>query len=238
MLKHTMDIVLSTVNYLNPGQIPVIVGDQPIYALLKKIQWKMPSAYGEDKIVVWPGGLHQEMALWTLLGDILDGIGWDTLISEADIATPGVAKSLLKVSHLMRTRNAHQVTLLSLFILKMEAWNEYRDLPKSTMSYHEWTTKMSSESPTFGYWQLVMDLEKKVLMFVRAQRSKDFFLYIQSLKDLVPYFFALDHGNYARWTSVHIRDLCSLPESIHKGFCRGFWVLSKTKRRFSAIPVD
>ena len=238
MLKHTMDIVLSTVNYLNPGQIPVIVGDQPIYALLKTIQWKMPSAYGEDKIVVWPGGLHQEMALWTLLGDILDGIGWDTLISEADIATPGVAKSLLKVSHLMRTRNAHQVTLLSLFILKMEAWNEYRDLPKSTMSYHEWTTKMSSESPTFGYWQLVMDLEKKVLMFVRAQRSKDFFLYIQSLKDLVPYFFALDHGNYARWTSVHIRDLCSLPESIHKAFCRGFWVLSKTKRRFSAIPVD
>ena len=97
---------------------------------------------------------------------------------------------------------------------------------------------MSSESPTFGYWQLVMDLEKKVLMFVRAQRSKDFFLYIQSLKDLVPYFFALDHGNYARWTSVHIRDLCSLPESIHKAFCRGFWVLSKTKRRFSAIPVD
>ena len=83
-----------------------------------------------------------------------------------------------------------------------------------------------------------MDLEKKVLMFVRAHRAKDFFLYIQSLKDLVPYFFALDHGNYARWTSVHLRDLCSLPESIHRAFCKGFFVLSKTKRRFSAIPVD
>ena len=83
-----------------------------------------------------------------------------------------------------------------------------------------------------------MDLEKKVLMFVRAHRAKDFFLYLQSLKDLVPYFFALDHGNYARWTSVHLRDLCSLPESIHRAFCKGFFVLSKTKRRFSVIPVD
>ena len=35
-----------------------------------------------------------------------------------------------------------------------------------------------------------------------------------------------------------MRDLSSLPEPIHNAFCRGYWVLSRTNRRFSDIPID
>ncbi len=52
------------------------------------------------------------------------------------------------------------------------------------------------------------------LIFVRAHREQDFALYVESLKALVPWFFALDHQNYSRWISVHIRDMESLPASI------------------------
>ena len=52
-------------------------------------------------------------------------------------------------------------------------------------------------------------------------------------------FFALDHVNYDRWLSVHIRDMISLPKSIRDEFeTHNHWVISKSTHRFSAIPMD
>ena len=61
---------------------------------------------------------------------------------------------------------------------------------------------------------------------------------MESLKALVPWFFALDHHNYARWIPIHIRDMESLDASIHQEFeeC-GHWVVQKTTNRFSSIPI-
>ena len=50
------------------------------------------------------GGLHIEMALWNVLSDLLDGSGWTGALSEAGVASSGVADSFLKATHLTRTR--------------------------------------------------------------------------------------------------------------------------------------
>ena len=56
---------------------------------------------------------------------------------------------------------------------------------------------------------------------------------------MVPWFFALDHHNYARWIPIHIRDMESLPASILKEFEEnGHWVIHKTTNRFSSISID
>ena len=39
MIRHSMDVVKAAVQYLNPGQIPVLAMDQPLYALAKEVQW-------------------------------------------------------------------------------------------------------------------------------------------------------------------------------------------------------
>ena len=46
MLKHGMDTVQLTTEFLNPGQIPVLAMDAPLYALAKHIQWKWPETHG------------------------------------------------------------------------------------------------------------------------------------------------------------------------------------------------
>ena len=38
-LRHVMDRVREAVQFFNPGQVPVITADQPIYATAKQIQW-------------------------------------------------------------------------------------------------------------------------------------------------------------------------------------------------------
>ena len=57
-----MTLVQSIVQHLNPGQVPVLAADQPLYALAKQIQWSCPSSLGEDHLVIMFGGLHIEMA--------------------------------------------------------------------------------------------------------------------------------------------------------------------------------
>lgn len=62
---------------------------------------------------------------------------------------------------------------------------------------------------------------------------------MESLKEIVPCFFSLDHQNYARWIPIHIRDMQSLPTSIYQEFVEcGNWVVQKTKNRFSSMPID
>ena len=89
---------------LNPNQVPVITLDQPLFAIVKMIQWKWPETHGEDKHVVMFGGLHLEMALWNTVGDLLEASGWSTALTEAEVASPGVAESFMKATHLKRTR--------------------------------------------------------------------------------------------------------------------------------------
>ena len=51
------------------------------------VPWKWPASHGEQAYIVMLGGLHIEMALWSVLGDLLDGSGWTTALIEAEVAS-------------------------------------------------------------------------------------------------------------------------------------------------------
>ena len=76
---------------------------------------------------------------------------------------------------------------------------------------------------------------------MRAHREADFSLYVKAIKLILPWMFALDHPNYARWLSVHYRDMCELPTKhpdVYTQFMNGNFVVHKTKSLFSAIALD
>ena len=56
-----------------------------------------------------------------------------------------------------------------------------------------------------------MELELCMLIFVCSLCVASFAMYLDALTELVPWFFALDHTNYARWIPVHLRDMAELP---------------------------
>ena len=61
------------------------------------------------------------------------------------------------------------------------------------------------------------------------------------LTRLAPWFFAMDHSNYARWVSAHLRDmhtLSTMNPDIAAEFRVGKFVVNKTQRAFSAIALD
>ncbi|WAR11602.1 hypothetical protein MAR_025782, partial [Mya arenaria] len=155
-----------------------------------------------------------------MLGDWLENSGWTTALTNAEIATAGVADSFIKANSVSRTRHAHQVTACSLHCLLKNAYSEYCTSMNSDelLGYDEWMKQKSQDSAQFQFWTITLDLELKVLIFVRSIRSRNFRLYIESLKSLLPWFFALDHTNYARWLPVHVRDLEELQSSTQTAF--------------------
>ena len=130
-------------------------------------------------------------------------------LTDAGIATSGTANSFLKSSHLTRTRHAHQTTCVALHELQQQAFVFLAD----GESFEQWRKDMVKESPTFQYWDTILFIEISVLIFVRAHQEKNFPLYVEALESIIGNCFAFDYYNYVRWVSVHIRDMCSLPNN-------------------------
>ena len=104
MQKHVMLISKKATDFINPGQVPVIVGDCPLYLQQEQCQWKFPDEVGESTMVCFMGFLHIEMASQQCVGKLLAGSGWERMFSLAKGFTPGVAASLFGGSHVKRTR--------------------------------------------------------------------------------------------------------------------------------------
>ena len=245
MVKHGMDVIMKATEHVNPGQIPVLTVDQPLYAIAKEIQWSWPSMYGEEKYVVLMGGLHIEMSLLKVLGDWLDGSGWVAIMAATNVTTEGRADALLSGSHTSRSQWAHQVTAAALFFLQNEAFTAYKeDLVAEHLeakSFDEWCADMKIHHPQFLYWSQVLKLEILFLQFMRSQREGNFLMYVEALGSIIPWMFAMDHFHYARWLSVHVRDLVQLEHECPKvweEFRRGLFVTQKTSHKFSMMAHD
>ena len=107
---------------LNPGQTCVLGADKPLYAIIKLIQWQFPDTLGEDKMVVIMGALHIEDNMHLLIGKLQHDTRWDITLSQAEVLTSGRAQSSLDEHHIKRTRYAHQVSLVALYMLKQSAY--------------------------------------------------------------------------------------------------------------------
>lgn len=241
MIMHAFNVVNDAIDHLYEQQTPVIAMDQPLYALAKCIQWTWPESHGEKKVVVMLGGLHIEMNLLKLLGDWLKDSGWTAALVRSEITTRGRADSILKGSHVTRSRYAHQATAASLYILLQKAYKIISEKHQDMPPYDEWYNQQCQNQPQFKYWALTLDLELNYLEFVRSIREGNFDLYVQTMGQLAPWLFALDHTNYARWLPVHIRDMATLSDThpdVYREFSAGHFVIKKTSRVFSCISID
>lgn len=130
-----------------------------------------------------------------------------------------------------------QVTASALHILMKQAYQK----SGCEKTFDDWKNDCEQIRPQFKFWSIALRLELLTLSFVRSIRTADFALYKQSIKDLLPWFFALDHTHYSRWLSVHLADMLHLAETnpdIFDYFNKGMFVINKTKRKFSSIGID
>ena len=87
MIRHSLDVIQSAVAHLNPGQIPVVAFDQPLYAIAKQIQWQWSNSHGEKHYVIMFGSLHVEMTALKAIGKWLEDSGWTSALIQSGVAS-------------------------------------------------------------------------------------------------------------------------------------------------------
>ena len=91
-------------------------------------------------------------------------------------------------------------------------------------TYEDWRASRIKESATALYWFTVIDLQAMLFMFVRSLRESNCQLHFNTLIQMLPWFFALDHTNYARWLTVYIDDIKEIKKNsspLYTEFCKG-----------------
>ena len=105
--------------------------------------------------------------------------------------------------------------------------------------HFEWLKKEVSQM--CQYWYLILCLEIAILLYIRSLRESNFLLYVQTIRNMMKWFFAFNHFNYACWGSIHLYYLMtvhSLCPDVHAEFMKGNSSFTKTEIIFSRISPD
>ena len=234
-IKHAMELGMKSTGFLNLDQTSVLGADQPLYAIIKLLQWQYPDTLGEYNLVAIMGGLHIEDTMHAMIDKLSE---WVTTLFQAWVMTSGRAQSSLNEHHIEYTRYIPQVSLLFLCMLKQNAYLEYcANVMGPQMSFDMWD-QHSKTVPQFKFWSTVMDIKLLMTRFVRSLREVDFKLYVQAFDELCAWSHALDHSNYSHWPPVHVRNMVQLAEkhpNIHDEFMKGNFVVQKSAKKFSLM---
>ena len=74
----------------------------------------------------------------------------------------------------------------------------------------------SAVNPTMAYWLLYIKMVQVLLLFIRTTRENDWQLHLSAVRSMLPWFFAVDRINCARFGSIHWLEMISL-DKTHPG---------------------
>jgi len=119
-----------------------------------------------------PEALHIEDECQQMMGKMLQGSGWDTVLAQADVLSSGRTQSTLSDHHIKHTRHAHKVSLASLSLLIRDAYSQYSSTVQGPPeSLETWSKLQSADIDMFKYWSLVIEVELLMCHFVRSLPS-------------------------------------------------------------------
>ena len=58
------------------------------------------------------------------------------------------------------------------------------------------------------------------MAYIRAKREGEWLLHLAAIRQMIPYFFAAGHFNYARYGSYYLRSMSKLPQHVLDHFLK------------------
>lgn len=76
----------------------------------------------------------------------------------------------------------------------------------------------STSNHTMAYWLLYIEMVQVLLLFIRATRENDWQLHLSAVRSMLPWFFAADRVNYARYGSIYWLEMISMDRTHPRFF--------------------
>ena len=167
----------------------VFTNDQQLYRVAVNMTWWYPERF--RNFIPRLGGMHTLMNFVGAVGILMADSGLENILQTA---FGGVAHMLSGKKFPQNVRALRLLTeeLLRSVIVCLDGHESYSELITLLDNRAE-------RSRTTKLW--VSNLVKPVLlmmMFIRAEREADWPLHLWTIQEMMPYFFAAGHFNYAR----------------------------------------
>ena len=109
-------------------------------------------------------------------------------------------------------------------------------------SLYEQYCKDENNGPLKMFWNSYLEMVATLLSLIRATREGNWELHLECIKAVLPWFFAYDHTNYARFLPVYLVHMLELPDTHPEAYSMlsqgDFGVQRTTSHGFSQLPVD
>ena len=208
-------------------EVTVLTSDQQLYRVMVDIVWSNPTRW--QLFVPRIGGMHWIMNFVGCVGKLMEGSGLNKFMSSA---FAGVEKMLIGKKFPMNVRALRKVTLELLKGHIDDKITSYSDF----LTFFEY---ISSRNVLAEHW--VKNLIKPVLLmmlYIRAERIGEFSLHLYACKEMIPYFFAAAHWNYARDSICYLRSMEKLPGIVLDKFLEGDHAMHHKKGIWNGIWSD
>ncbi|XP_067931037.1 uncharacterized protein [Watersipora subatra] len=221
-----------SLNICKELEIPniVVVFDQAIYAKAQQVRWKNETM--KSRLVVRLGEFHTMMTFMGVIGKRFQLSGLEDILIESGVVAPGSIKGVSSGHMYNRAIRSHKLLFEALGRLQLANFLDSLDETSSQQfdtvmqsiktSYintgevnsanleeirSQFLTHVEREcqqSSTYRFWNSYMDLVGILLNFLRATRDSNWALHLDSLRAMLPWFFAYDRINYSRYVRKHI----------------------------------
>lgn len=243
----------------------VCVFDQAIYCKACEIKWKEPEKF--KNCVLMMGMFHMLMTYMHILSKRFADAGLkDALIQSAVVAEGSVESALrgksynrgvrlyklfyeslqrLLIDRLEDAAIADKIDTLSDKPLDNEIYNaleQDEDIDDYFNNYTDLKERIKkSDSSLPKFWISYIEMVEILLNAIFACRAGLWDLLLESIREIIPYAFAYDNINYARYLSVMLGDMLTLetefPE-IYNQFLKGNFTAQITDGVFSRVETD
>ena len=119
------------------------------------------------------------------------------------------------------------------------ASDEFKDV---STEFYKYIQMLRGKGDLSCFWMSYIDMVELMLNLLRASREGNWKLHLQAIHDLIPWCFAYDNLNYARYLSAYYDEMSHLhlehPEVYEYMEQGGFSVQVGSSNSFGRIPVD
>ena len=197
----------------------VLSADQDIYKVVISILWAYPDEFNEKNFIPRIGGLHWIMSFIGCIGSLMKNTGLEDVLSQVFGSVPKMLLGKLYPNNFRALRLFVEVLLSN----DIKSFARKEDL-------YEHLEEISKRSKTSAAWvQNVVKPVFLIMLFVRAEREGDWLLHLYSCWEMMPYFYAANHGNYARYGLIYIMYMLRMKDNIREKFMQGQHVMRHIK---------
>jgi hypothetical protein len=194
--------------------------------------------------------------------------GLNDILVEAGVVAEGSLNGVISGHHYYRSIHAYKIVYETMEGLRFQEypettdeakyeeiissittvdWDNHADveeiIQKIQLEYGNWVEKRRNGNPTFEFFSSLIDIISLLLVFTRATRTSDFNPHLAVIEHMMPWYFAYDRTNYARYLPAYWTEMCNLkrthPLAYEEFHIRGSWTIQRQdKFPFASIACD